>query len=498
MSRFLRRGIEWYVTALVIVLLVIVASIGYLLLSLPIGVTPTKQLPSTITKNYITSTITSSIQSYIATNASSDLQKLLGILKERKSLLDEANAVLSVLGAPYIHTTMALPSIDIPMALPVALPASTGYGGEQAQVPVSRTNVQVEGVDESDIVKNSDRFIAVAVGEKIYIIDATSNRVASILNQSSIVSFLIGKPLHVYAQGMLLYNNKLVIIARPGIAVAPEPWISALLLRSMPWEFLQTLIIVVDVSDIYSPRPLKIINVSGLYVDARLSNGYVYIVTSSPVYSPSGEPVIPLVNGVFTTTFIVDKVPEVYTTIVALDLQNLEYKAYSYASSSATRIYLSRSGNLYIASPTPRYEQVLNISRAMLEIVTSLPPNNVSAKIRELVMSNSLSKAITELFNYIASLDYENATRIAKAITNALKEMNASVVDETRFYVYKVNGLDIVFRGVFKVSGSLLDQFCMEEMGSDLFIVVTTERRASIGIDVIKPPTIFATIHSSG
>jgi len=41
-SKSMRRGIEWYVAALIIALLVIAATTSYLLLSLSIGVAPAK------------------------------------------------------------------------------------------------------------------------------------------------------------------------------------------------------------------------------------------------------------------------------------------------------------------------------------------------------------------------------------------------------------------------------------------------------------------------
>ena len=238
------------------------------------------------------------------------MHKLLEVLKKRKPLLDEASTVLSVLGAPYLSTPITPFYAVAATALSAAVSASAEYSASQSQVPVSRTNVQVEGVDEPDIVKNSDRFIAVAVGERIYIVNAASNRVASTLNLTSIASSSASKPLHLYAQGMLHTATGLAIIASPGAAVEPMLRISALVLGYMPLVPQETLVVVVDVSDIYSPRVLKVINVSGVYVDARLSNGYAYIVTSSPAYSSGGEPVIPLVNGAYTTTLIVDRVPE--------------------------------------------------------------------------------------------------------------------------------------------------------------------------------------------
>jgi len=147
------------------------------------------------------------------------LHKLLEVLKKRKPLLDEASTVLSVLGAPYLSTPTTPFYAVAATALSAAVSASAEYSASQSQVPVFRTNVQVEGVDEPDIVKNSDRFIAVAVGERIYIVNAASNRVASTLNLTSIASSSASKPLHLYAQGMLHTATGLAIIASPGAVV---------------------------------------------------------------------------------------------------------------------------------------------------------------------------------------------------------------------------------------------------------------------------------------
>ena len=57
--------------------------------------------------------------------------------------------------------------------------AGGGGGDDSAAFDYSRTNVQVEGVDEADIVKTDGKYIYVVSGQKVVIIDAASQEIVN-------------------------------------------------------------------------------------------------------------------------------------------------------------------------------------------------------------------------------------------------------------------------------------------------------------------------------
>jgi len=402
-------------------------------------------------------------------------RKILEILENSRKILKEMQR-LSMVGAyRYIYA--------LPVTL-VATPAPTPAIGEtlaKGSTEVSRTNVQVEGVDELDIVKNSERVIAIALKNKVYLFNALENRVSSVIN------FGESPPLEV--RGLYIYSSKLVVVATtPAISIMP------ILVRdvAVPERGSEvTSVYVFDISNTSNPVLLLNVSVSGLYLDSRLVNRYAYFITSMSIYR--GEDykyALPTVNGrVLDASKIipVDTTPTTYTTILAMDLETLSYNAVSYMTGYSSRIYMSKSNRLYIASPaTSTQELYLNATMKFVELSLEYLPQDMASFVRECLRNGSYSKAYDAVIKYLSTLGYDKAKAVIEDINSKLSKLKQWYVDETRFYVYTINGTGIRYRGFFTVNGSLLDQFCMEELSEDFFIVATTSTEHVIKYEVWK------------
>ncbi|MEM4895827.1 MAG: beta-propeller domain-containing protein [Ignisphaera sp.] len=473
--------------------------IGYLDVSKKqIGSITTVVVPEKVHK-YVTVTITTTTSisktaepGYILLGE--EYGNVIKFLENNRKMLTEVQQILSpMLGYSNIFTT-------VPIAIPASIPASVPLAREKSETvylatTVSRTNVQVEGVDEADIVKNSDKVIIIASQNRIYIFDVLNKRISSVINITAATS-----ESYTIIRGLYLYGDRLIVITS-------SPYIikSALQLRlensSVKFEFKRNLelsnVYIFDISEIYSPTLLRNISASGSYLDSRLSDGYLYIVATENIYGDDGNYIVPLIDGAPidpSSITAIDELPTVYTIILAIDLESLEYRATAYMTSYGFRIYMSRSNNLYIATPIASYQELyLYTVLKFIEISLKYLPSDISETVSRYMKKGNYSKAYSYIIDYLSSLDYKEALSIIEKINSELDKIGYSYVDATRFYVYEINGSAISYKGTFTVNGSLLDQFCMEEYRDRYFIVATTSTKQTVKYEIseyriVAPP----------
>jgi uncharacterized secreted protein with C-terminal beta-propeller domain len=153
-------------------------------------------------------------------------------------------------------------------AAPRATPPQPLSGAADDSSPdYSRTNVQVEGVDEADVVKTDGEYLYVISAAKVIIVKAYPPEQARVLAE---IDFP-GRPGEVLVAG-----DSLVIFGT----------------ESRTGKFL---VEVYDVGNREQPVLRRSIESSGYYVTSRLIGDYAYVVTGAPVYGKAGleKPVLP-------------------------------------------------------------------------------------------------------------------------------------------------------------------------------------------------------------
>jgi len=356
-----------------------------------------------------------------------------------------------------------------------ALPMPEGLGAGAVTITptstatrISGTNVQVVGIDEPDIVKCDGRIVAVASGERVFVVGIPEKRVISVIQLNKPVS------------GLFLLNKSLVVIAQSAIystmSVQTEPTTS------------------VYVYNVTSPdRPVLRgeISITGSLLSARLGNGVVYLVTSQPINGIE----TPTVNGEplpADRVSVVDPLPTSYTNVLALDVENLRYSVYSFMTSDGSWLYMSPT-RLYIASlkrPTA-LDTYLYAINATLE---QLQDPSLAMEVGNLVAQGDIDDAVELLAKALASLPEDRASSIISKVGSELESIR--IVEKTTFYVLDVNGTEARYRGSFSVDGGVLDQFSMEEQLGGYFVVATTSSTWGIKVD-LRPP-VFTAESTSG
>ena len=212
--------------------------------------------------------------------------------------------------------------------------------GAISPVEYSKTNIQVEGVDEPDIVKTDGTYLYVIGGNNVYIIKAYP---ADEAKKLSYIKF-DNTP-----NNLFINNNYLIVFTT---TYGDFNYYNRVYDHATMYLY--------DTSDKINPILIKTIEINGSYLDARMIDSYIYMIASESTWEIYRE------ENLNIPKIIVDKktkdiepseiyyvdIPEpveTMTHIVSIDLdtKKVNYKSFLLGYSQA--IYVSKN-NIYITS----------------------------------------------------------------------------------------------------------------------------------------------------
>ncbi|WP_148681080.1 beta-propeller domain-containing protein [Candidatus Nitrososphaera gargensis] len=356
---------------------------------------------------------------------------------------------------------------------------------ESGDKDYSTTNVQVQGVDEPDFLKNDGKYVYILSGDRLTIVDAYPPENATIA-----VKIALDIQQGQYLQNMFLNNDTLVIFyqeySRDFVIqqydFAPQP-------ISRP----NTHALLLDVSDRENPQVLHNYKVSGNYNNARMIGDQVYLITTSDLYDYR-NPILPLVSESSSTIVRPDIYyfdnPDLYytfNTVTSIDITADEgenaVNSTTFLMNPASTLYASED-NIYIAYQKnhPYYYYQSHSKDRFFEALVPLLPQNVQQEIREIEGNSDLtpsekwdrvSELLQDTYNHMPESEKR---RLFEEIRQALADYDERIAKETQITViHKIaigpEGISYSSRG--EVPGRLLNQFSMDEHG-DRFRVATT------------------------
>jgi len=197
----------------------------------------------------------------------------------------------------------------------------------------SKTNIQVEGVDEADIVKTDGDYIYVISGQKVVTVKAYPAEEAAVLSRITFNGTL---------KQLFINGERLVVFYESG-----------------SWSEAQTFINIYDVSDRKNPVLKSEIAVDGQYFSSRMIGDYVYVVIRKAASLVDGEVALPKIysedgNRVIPATDIYySNIPDygyIFTTIVTVNVleDKQEPNDETIFSGWTTNLYVSLE-NIYLA-----------------------------------------------------------------------------------------------------------------------------------------------------
>ena len=394
------------------------------------------------------------VRDLVRFNSYEELANYLRTLMSLNTLINQLINPYNLRWRDVLRSLEGFSATITPVAMTVASETYTVQGA------ISKTNVQVEGIDEPDITKTNGELIVVASSNKVFVVSVLRKSVLSVI------------VLDEYVRGLFLYENKLVVITETQLKYPITPDIECRCF-TIPSGTPNTNTYVYDISNASNPVLLNKISVTGSMLSSRLSGNYLYLVTNTFL----NEQIVPLVNEEpvsLNTLVAVDVIPNSYTLILALDLNELNYATYTFLTGGSSWLYMSFN-NLYIAREN-RFS-ILDAYLLTLRTFTKYMPNETASKIIELIDNGQLDIAREKIEDYLSSIDEESREEILSKVVNEVNK--EPKYDTTTFYVFSVEGLTISLRGSFEIAGHLLDQFAMEEAGN-YFITATTGNNYSV------------------
>ncbi len=205
-------------------------------------------------------------------------------------------------------TTAAANSMVVPDAAPMA-PVDDAYVDEEAmedgalvgtaagsaKPQYGQTNVQVEGVDEADILKNDGENLYLLKGNTLHVIRAyPADSMAELATVVLKEQFDEEKISYYYANEMFLYNNYLCVMLTCNYSDYSES---------------RTMALIYDISDPANPTFVQRFAQDGHYLSSRIAGGRLILVTTHSDfytydYTKNGQQCIVLEDRMIPKTYI--------------------------------------------------------------------------------------------------------------------------------------------------------------------------------------------------
>lgn len=366
-----------------------------------------------------------------------------------------------------------------PTAMPAATPAMKTGNAVVGAVDYSTTNIQVEGVDEADFVKNDGKYIYVLAQNKLVIVDAFPAASADILSTIT----LEGRPADLF-----INDNRLIVFTNDDAQVMVIPEYDY---RPMPRYTQRTNAIIYDISDRKKPVQVSNFSINGNYFQSRMIGDYVYFIVKDSVYYYNEFVDVPVIRKgevkiMSPDVYYFDN-PEqnfVFHTIASVNIKSDKINAKSFMMGYSDNLYVSEN-NIYVTyrkNLPVRYYEAQQQERFYKVVVPQLPEDSQD-KIYAIRNSDldsyekwdKISSIMEDTYNRMTEKekqDYSN--KVEKAVeeyeTKLAQERDITVIQKIN-----INKGDIEYKTKGEVPGSLLNQFSMDESG-DHFRVATTSQ----------------------
>ena len=228
------------------------------------GLFPPSELPSVLPMENFSSY--DELKNFLVTNTKDDSTNYFG-----GSLLD----------------TRVFESTEETLSPPAPVPAQVGDTAlDSSDTTYSTTNIQVSGVDESDLVKTDGAYIYIATNNNYYSTSQNSIYIVKANPQDPRVITEIILSNDTYVAGLFLSqdSNKLVVLGsqytfydsiEPRLDIAIYPYFNSV----------NTIITVYDISDKAHPEISRNLTLTGSYFNSRMIGDYLYAVVSQPAYN---------------------------------------------------------------------------------------------------------------------------------------------------------------------------------------------------------------------
>ncbi|HYD03083.1 MAG TPA: beta-propeller domain-containing protein [Alphaproteobacteria bacterium] len=433
-------------------------------------------------------------------SASQDLKKFDSVSELKDFLEQSQTASLNSYGGVNIKTLsarmdVAMVSSESAASAPGVAQDSDNSGGSGDGF--SETNVQVEGVDEADIVKNDDRYIYLITDGRLVIIDSKNGIDSEILSETTLVE---ANDRYYYGNNvreLFLDGDKLLVFMD---SYEPQLYFDQYNIRPVESYVQNTKAVLFDISNREDPEIVETYTISGYYYSSRLIDNTVYILTQENMYDWAHYegPMIKYAEDKIVT-------PEIYyfdnpeqnyqmNTLTSIDFNTEEVvDSESFMLGYGTTVMVSED-NIYIAYQKQsmwcwgwRCASYDNDARERFtEVVVPLLEGDIKDNVEDILDQNLETEEEWKLISAEFAKFYEGLKNsedmqeryeeMFADIEDALNEYDAKqAMENSKTVIHKIaidNG-NIEYKSKGEIDGRLLNQFSMDEFDGNLRVATT-------------------------
>ncbi len=362
----------------------------------------------------------------------------------------------------------------------------------------SQTNVQVEGVDELDIVKNDGRYIYTAAQNKVVIADAYPADSLDIVSEIDFDNWISGifvfenrlivvEPKYGYSYGYAVRGDAVVGIAaaEPSVDSSAESKVASILPPQS--NTAEVRVYVYDISDRSAPALLETFTADGNYYAARLVGKYLYLISNQyvntqqlilPTFSAGNEKSAVAVTDIYYP--IISEQNLFFTSVMAIDVDSLDYSGDVFLTGASGALYVSE-GALYITH-SKSYDWQKVQEESVLDIFLDVLPGDVRNDIKDIFdsgleqykKSEQINLIFTEYFNSLTAVERAELQKTMEEATQKFYADLSKKYERTVVHKVAIDKLDISYSGSGEVPGYVLNQFSMDEHDGYFRIATTT------------------------
>lgn len=372
----------------------------------------------------------------------------------------------------------------------------------------SNTNNQVEGVDEADITKNDGKYIYTISGNKVVIVNsypANEMNIESEINLSNVNNLYVnGDKLIVLSQGYI-YHEPVYSGSGSGSGsgegntgsatsngVAADTAVASKMIapcygyRCGGYSDSVTNVFVYDIKDRKNPVLESNLSFEGNYVDSRMINNNVYLISSKYANIDNPRPPIYYANGLekdipLSSVYYFDYPDNsyVFDTISSINLESNYINSKVYLLGGNGNIYATDK-NIYIT-----YQKSMSgkeyYDKMIQEVYLQVLPDELKNKVNEIANSNSpyyekQNSIYNIVYNYSISLNGNEKSNFDKTLSEKMSDFQKNIAKEkqkTAIHKISIDKDDINYVQTGEVLGTTLNQFSMDEY-NDYFRIATT------------------------
>ncbi len=387
-----------------------------------------------------------------------------------------------------METAVAAPTVQMDKA-----------GGEvsESAADYSTTNIQVEGVDEADIVKNDGKYIYVLTGNKIAIVDAYPAEDAELLSEIELNGnprefFINNDKLIVFGNDYKTNNKKPSPMPRGGITEETKTTIADVLpFPDYSRNFAYAKIY--DISDKEAPEEEEQIILRGNYFNSRMIGGIVYMITNEYVYYRGDirPPCVYSVKGEVMTQKCMPA-PEIYyfdypdsyefSTVMAIDLEDNSHNEKTVLKGTSQNMYVSQN-NIYISfqKRIPYYEQQWRLIKEVFipELTSELKERINKIKNYDISEQSKFNEIQMIVEQWLLGMAEEERDEFEEEMEEKMEEVQIRIqkeIEKTIIQKISIDGMDIEMEDSGEVPGRTLNQFSMDEYNGYFRIATTNSQ----------------------